>query len=305
MYGQSDSIDRIVQILIGLPAIFSIVFGTYMLLEPHGWYDFVDTVKATGPANTHFIPDIGIAYIVSGMVLGYAALHAGLRWGAGVIGNLWLALHGGLHIYEVYSGTSSHSNFLRDAPGVLGPPAMVFLGLAIQLARQRISPVSVPKPAFISMMRGLGEPYIDDLSKAGGFATEKFQHAMVLVGHRHHASAALLHMACLGSTRFEDCGPCVETVRRYAIAEGLDPNRIENALMGKPDGPEDALAYNFGIAIASGDIGEASELGNQIEERYGRNVRTELALAAASGRLFPALKRGLGYASVCQIPQVS
>ncbi len=305
MYGKSDAIDRIVQILIGLPAVFSIVFGTHMLLEPNGWYEYLETVKATGPANAHFIRDIGIAYIASGMILCFAALHPGLRWSAGILGNLWLTLHGGLHIYEVHAGIGSHSIFLRDAPGVLGPPAMVFLGLIIQLLRQRMSPVSLPKPAFVSVMRGLGEPYIDDLSRAGGFATEKFQHAMVLIGHRHHASAALLHMACLGSTRFEGCGPCVETVRQYAIMEGLDPNRIENALMGKPDSSEDALAYNFGIAIASGDIGEASELGNQIEEQYGRNVRTELALAAASGRLFPALKRGLGYASVCRIPQAS
>lgn len=308
MYGRFDATDRFVQLLIGFPALFSLLFGTYMLFEPYGWYEFVGTVKATGPANGHFIRDIGIAYIVSGLVLSFAALHPGLRWGAAIIGNLWLALHGILHIYEVIAGICSQDIFWRDAPGVLGPPAMVFLGLAIQLGRQRASPVPLPKPLFISMMQRLGkqsEPYIDNLSKAGGFMVEKFQHGIVPVGHRHHASAAQLHMACLGSTRMEDCGPCVEVSRRYAIAEGVEPARIQNALLGKPDTPEDALAYNFGAAIASGDIDLACKLGDQIEEQWGQNVRTELTLGAASVRIFPAMKRGLGYASLCQIPMQS
>lgn len=308
MYGKTDWLDRIVQVFIGLPALFSLFMGIYMLADPFGWYEFVETVKATGPANGHFIRDVGIAYGASGLVLGYAALHPGLRWGAAIVGNMWLAAHGVLHLYEVLAGLCSPDIFWRDAPGVLGPPALVFLGLIVQLGRQRVSPVPLPKDLFTSMMRRLGdnaEHYVDDLANAGGFLTEKFQHGMVLVGHRHHASAAQFHMACLGSTRAEDCGPCVETVRNYAIAEGVAADRIDNALLGKPDSSDDALAYDFGAAIASGDIGQASQLGDQIEERFGRHVRTELAVGAASGRLFPALKRGLGYASQCKIPAPS
>lgn len=305
MYGKTDALDRIVQFLIGSAALFASCFGFYMLLDPFGWYEFVDTVNATGPANAHFIRDIGLAYMGSGLLLGFAALHPGLRWGAAIVGNLWLFAHGLFHIYEVVSGICSTDIFWRDAPGVLGPPLLVFIAVIIQLVRQRVSPVPLPKSAFVSLMRSMNEPYIDDLSKAGGFITEKFQHGMLLTGHRHHASAALLHMACLGSIRFEDCGPCVETVRHYALAEGLDPERVKKALAGTPETPEDALAYGFGAAIASGDLIQAAELGDEIEERFGRDVRTELSLGAASVRIFPAMKRGLGYASACQIPLVA
>ena len=305
MIGKFDMLDRLVQAMIGLAALFALANGVFMLSDPFRRYQFVGTVKATGPANAHFIRDIGIAYAVSGLVLAYAAVHPGLRWGSALLGVLWLALHGVLHIYEVITGICSPDIFWRDAPGVLGPPLLVLIAIGIQLSRQRVSPVPLPKKAFLAIMRrvaGDAEPYIDDLDRAGGFATEKFQHAMLLSGHRHHAPAPLLHMARLGSTRAEDCGPCVEIVREFALADGLDPDRIQNALTGKPDSEDDALAYDFGAAVASGDVMQAAELGERIEEQYGRDVRTELSLGAASGRLFPAIKRGLGYASACTIP---
>lgn len=303
MYSRFDMIDHFVQILIGSSAVFSFLFGLYMVIDPYGWYNFIETVKATGPANAHFITDIGFAYILSGLVLGYAALHPGLRWGAALIGNAWLAAHGVFHIYEVVTGLCSEDIFWREAPGVLGPPALVLLGVTIQLARQRISPVPLPKSVFVSLMRKTNEAYIEDLSNAKGFLVEKFQHGMLIVGHRHHATASMLHMTCLGAIRFEDCGPCVETVRKYALADGLSAERIQKALTGAPELPEDALAYDFGFATASGDIAKADELGNEIEKQFGRDVRTELSLNAASVRIFPAMKRGLGHASVCQIPR--
>ncbi|QKG70091.1 hypothetical protein [Erythrobacter mangrovi] len=308
MISKPDALDRAMQAVIALVALFSIGNGFFMLTGPLGWYASIDTVQATGPANRHFIGDIGLAYLISGAVLGYAAANLALRWGAALIGISWLAAHGGFHIYEVMTGICAPDVFWQDVPGVLGPPLLALIAVAVQLGRQRASPVPLPKKLFLSIMHkvaGDGEPYIDDLDAAGGFATEKFQHAMLLSGHRYHAPAALLHMARLGSTRAEDCGPCVEIVRQFALADGIDNQRIQNALMGRPDHVEDELAYNFGAAIASGDVATAAELGEQIEAKYGRKVRTELSLGAASGRLFPAIKRGLGYASACTIPRMA
>ncbi|WP_306096011.1 hypothetical protein [Qipengyuania flava] len=42
-------------------------------------------------------------------------------------------------------------------------------------------------------------------------------------------------------------------------------------------------------------------MGEAIEAQHSRPVRTAMTLAAASGRLVPAIKRGLGYASACAI----
>jgi len=39
-----------------------------------------------------------------------------------------------------------------------------------------------------------------------------------------------------------------------ALADGMDPARLQNALIGTPDNGQDALAYDFGASTASGDI---------------------------------------------------
>ena len=305
MNGKPDALDRLVQVIIALVAALILANGIFMMFDPIGWYEAVGTVKATGPANAHFIKDIGIANIGAAVLLGYAAANPALRWGSALVGNIWLAAHGVLHIQEVVSGICSPDIFWRDAPGVLGPPLLVFLAVGIQLGRQRVSPVPLPKRTFVNLMQriaGDSEPYVQDLSDAGGFAVEKFQHAMVLSGHYYHAPKEMVHMARLGAARTEDCGPCVEIVRHFALADGLDGERVQNALVGKPVTAEDALAYEFGGAVAQGDIVRSAELGEEIDRRFNRKVRTELSLAAATARLFPALKRGLGYASACTIP---
>lgn len=308
MYGKPDVLDRLVQVLLALVAVFAGFNGLFMLVDPFGWYDAVGTVKATGPANAHFLRDIGIAYLVSAALIGFAAANPALRWGSALVGNLWLGAHGVLHIYEVLAGICSPDIFWRDAPGVLGPPVVVLAAIMLQIARRRVSLVPFPKRSFVKLMNriaGDAEPYYNDLSDAGGFAVEKFQHSMVLSGHYYHAPKEMIHMARLGSTRAEDCGPCVEIVRSFALADRMDKDRLQNALTGRPDNPVDALAFSFGEAIAAGDIASAAQLGEAIEAEYGRPVRTELTLAAASGRLFPAIKRGLGYASACTIPRMT
>ena len=135
--GKPDVLDRIAQLLIALVAVFSLVFGAYMLRDPYGWYQLLPTVKFTGPANQHFIRDIGLAYMASGAMLGYAAFNPYMRWLAALAGSLWLALHGSLHIWEVVTGVCAPGRFWADVPGVLGPPLLVWVALVILKARKR------------------------------------------------------------------------------------------------------------------------------------------------------------------------
>ena len=75
-----DVLDRVAQILIALVAAFALFNGGFMLADPFGWYQTVGTVKFTGPPNQHFIRDIGLAFLASGLMLAYAA-----RWPNGRI----------------------------------------------------------------------------------------------------------------------------------------------------------------------------------------------------------------------------
>ena len=140
MMGGIDLGDRLAQALAAIAALAALANGTFMLTAPFAWYDMVGTVRATGPANGHFLRDIGIAYVVSGALLSYGAANLALRWGAALAGAAWLMLHGALHVWEVSKGICSATIFWQEALGTLGLPLIALIGVAIVLFRMRFAP---------------------------------------------------------------------------------------------------------------------------------------------------------------------
>ena len=138
MTGKFDTLDRLVQLLLLIAAVTTVANGAFMLVKPLDWYVFVPTVVTTGPPNAHFIRDIGLAYIGSGLILFHAAANPIRHWRAAIVGGLWLTFHGLLHIYEVAAGICGPATFWADAPAVIGQPALVIAALAILKARGRI-----------------------------------------------------------------------------------------------------------------------------------------------------------------------
>jgi hypothetical protein len=292
--------------MIGVVALFALVFGTFMLIDPYGWYQAVPTVKFTGPPNQHFIRDIGLAYLASGLVLGFAAIRPPMRWLAAAAGNLWMSAHGALHIWEVFTGVCSPSAFWQDAPGVLGPPSLVWIAIGILLTKERISAAGVPKAAFLAAVdRHAPEEnqYFREIAAAPGGAFEKLKHFMPVTMHRHAAPADLFHMARIGATLVEDCGPCAMTAAHGALQDGVDRDLVNAALAADP--PEGSLktAFVFGAAIAQQST-DALSLGDAIEAEFGRIVRLELAMTAATVRAYPAMKRGLGLTTACSLTRL-
>lgn len=299
--GKPDKLDRLAQGFIALAALFALVNGALMLLRPLDWYLQVPTVRFTGPPNPHFIRDIGLAYLTCGVVLAYAARYPSGRWLGALAGGLWLTVHGGLHIYEVAVGICAADRFWADAPGVLGPPLLVWIAVGLLVSRQRIAPAGLPKHIMLGAIDRLspGEPaYFHEIAAAPGHAFEKLQHFMPITMHRHCASPALFHFARIGATLVEDCGPCALTAAQGALADGVPRDLVNAALAATPPTDDLRLAFDFGQAIANRDA-RASDLGEQLEVSHGRATRLELAVTAATVRAYPAMKRGLGLGQSC------
>jgi hypothetical protein len=301
--GKDDSLDRVAQALVALVAFIALANGLYMLWDPFGWYQAVPTVKFTGPPNQHFLRDIGLGYLACGVLLVFAALNLRMRWLAAVAGSLWLSMHGALHIWEVMTGICAGSVFLADAPAVLGPPILLWIALAILFARQRVAPAGLPNAVILRAVDQLnpGESeYLREVAAAPGGAMEKFKHFMPATMHRYDAPADLFHMARIGATLVEDCGPCALTAARGALDDGVDRDLVNAALAANPPEGDLKTAFVFGAAIAQQQA-EALTLGDQIEQDYGRSVRLELAMTAATVRAYPAMKRGLGLTRSCAL----
>lgn len=305
LMGKPDWLDRLAQILVLAVGLFALLFGAFMIIWPLDWYTLLPTVVATGPPNKHFIRDIGIAYAACGFILLYASINIHMRWLAAFAGALWLSLHGVLHIYEVSVGICTPAAFVADAPGVLGPPLLVFAALAILFARQRVAPIGVPKSIFLKFatekVDETDAQYLREIAEAPDGAFEKFKHFMPASIHRYAAPPVLFHVTRMGATMAEDCGPCALTCARWAQVDGLPDDVINRWLAEEKDLPDDeALAFKFGEAIAmQGD--DAFALGDRIEMQFGRDVRLELAMTAALVRSYPAMKRGLGLTKACSL----
>lgn len=305
MSGPPDAIDRAAQVLIGVAAAVALANGALMVAAPLDWYYAVPTVPATGPANTHFIADIGFAYIASGLMLLYALPAPSLRWMAAIAGSLWLTLHGLLHVYELATGICSPDRFLRDAPGVLGPSLLVYAALGLLAARARIAPAGLPGRSVLAqadrMIGAENTAYLREIAAAPGHAFEKFLHFMPASDHRHAAPVGPFNMARIGATLAEDCSACAVIVGRAAAADGVPRGTVNAALAGGEGlGEEEALVFRFGQAVARQD-GAAAALGDEIEARLGRTARLELAMVAAFTRVYPAIKRGLGLTAACSL----
>ena len=92
------NLQHLLLALVLLLAVFDGGNGLYMIVNPMDWYHAVPGVTATGPANVHFITDVGLAYLTSMALLIAAVVRPGQRGAFALAAALWPALHAGFHI---------------------------------------------------------------------------------------------------------------------------------------------------------------------------------------------------------------
>lgn len=306
--GKPTVSERLAQAMIALAALCCFANAMFMIIAPMKWYRMFPTVSPTGPANSHFITDIGLAYLCCGITLCYGARYPSGRWLALLAGVLWLTAHGLFHVFEFAAGEATTSRFLQDAPGVLGLPLLVIAALGILVVTQRIVPGGLPREIFLRVAERLapGEcRYLKELGAAPGHALEKFTHFMPATMHRYQAEPDMFHLARLGATLAEDCGPCALMAAHGALADGV-PQDLINTALGDGHGlqGDQLVAFEFGRSLANHSP-EAFVLGDAIERSLGRMVRLELAMTAALVCGYPALKRGLGLSKACSVTKLS
>lgn len=114
------------------------------------------------------------------------------------------------------------------------------------------------------------------------------------------AGAPVWTGALLASTLEGDCGPCAQLVVDMALSNGADAAALQACAEGRPkDAGVMGLGFRFACAAIAGDL-LADDLRQEIEQAFGKKTAVSCAFAAASGRIYPVLKRGLGHGQACQ-----
>src|SRR5215213_1842175 len=118
--------------------LLSLANAAWMLSSPLSWYMHLPAaVPHTGPFNSHFVRDIGVAYLVAALGFGWCALRPG-RCRPGHIGlTVFFVGHALIHLVEILAGQLPGTHWLIDAPGVF-LPALLLLILAVPSVRRRM-----------------------------------------------------------------------------------------------------------------------------------------------------------------------
>jgi len=152
---------------------------------------------------------------------------------------------------------------------------------------------------------GESADFMRDIFRVSRPAFWKFGLFMFLARHRRAASEEARAVAALVGVLAEDCGPCVQTVVNLARDAGVDRSLLQAVLDRRPQDlePDLALIYQFAQSVVNSDP-VAAEQSDKLKHLLGEEAVVDMSLAIACSRVFPTVKRGLGYGISCSLVQI-
>ncbi len=153
---------------------------------------------------------------------------------------------------------------------------------------------------------GEAADWMRDIFRTSKVAAFKFSLFLPLAAHRRVAPIEVVHIARLAAVAHEDCGPCLQTVVNQAIAEGVAPDVVQTVLDGKISALPPLLAdmHRFAMGVVAHEQYD-EQLRQSLVARLGEAVMVEVALAIATVRVFPTVKRALGHGLSCSMVKVN
>lgn len=135
-----------------------------------------------------------------------------------------------------------------------------------------------------------------------GFA--KFANFLPLSSHREKLSPDDYWVSKLVAMQAEDCGDCLQLNVRMAVEEGISKTTVEAVLEGGdtlPSKLKDVYQYaKYLTANSSID----PQLVDRVTKYYDKGALLELGLCVATAKVFPTIKRALGYTRSCSLVKI-
>jgi hypothetical protein len=120
-------------------SLLSLSNGAWMLLFPQSWYtDLPADVPHTGPFNAHFVRDLGVAFVVSGLAFAWSARNIDRSYPVHIGLTIFFTGHALIHLLDIATGHLPTTHWLIDLPGVF-LPALLMLVLTHPRVRRGLS----------------------------------------------------------------------------------------------------------------------------------------------------------------------
>ena len=156
---------------------------------------------------------------------------------------------------------------------------------------------------FDNLEAHLGESvdYLREIKRQSERAFEKFTQVIPLAAHREFISKEADFIAHILATINEDCGSCAQIAVNLAIKDGVALDFIETVVEGRRESLADELklVYDFVHATVHNTSAQ-DDLRERVKVRLGAEALVDLGLTMASARIFPTVKRTMGFAVACQ-----
>ncbi len=118
------------RLVISFISIFYLANGLLMLAAPLTWYDITPGADHTGPANIHFIRDIGLAFIAASAAIIAVAQPALRLRPAFAATSVFVGGHAILHMIEFLDGHFGFFEIIRDTALIVVPALIVITWMA-------------------------------------------------------------------------------------------------------------------------------------------------------------------------------
>ena len=147
---------------------------------------------------------------------------------------------------------------------------------------------------------GVSLDYLRHLYEQAPDVFYKFLKVNPLAEYRKNLPAAPYHVARIAATKNEDCGTCLQIVVNLAKKDGIEADVLRAAVDGRPADLPESLAdvYRFAEAVVAA-TGEEDQYRDRLRQVFGETGLAELAMAISLCRVYPTMKRALGFATSC------
>jgi hypothetical protein len=124
-----------IRILLCIFSASSIFNAGWMLVAPQHWYQNLPAhVPEYGPLNTHFVRDIGVAFLISGIGLAFAAVRPIERRACVLFAVSFFVGHALVHLSEVFTGGAA-AHLWKGELLLVYLPALMLAAVTIKLYR--------------------------------------------------------------------------------------------------------------------------------------------------------------------------